>query len=219
MEKYNNNDNKEELNINKLINFLHKYDYNYKTINIDIADKKDNYVILEINIINNDGNNIIKKRYKKYTRKYNRNKAISKNSLINLKHSKINDNFIRKDKDNDKNMNNIEMEIEKLEISNLDLLENKSQIKNYEINLKYNKKHINIIEKEFLWFQRKITNNYKIEIYSINKKIKDFINLKKVNIINGTSWTPKDVKYLLQLLSNKIDSIFIKHNFMLNVKQ
>lgn len=219
---------KEELNTDKLINFLHKYNYNYKALSIDITNKNDNYVILEINIINNDDKNIIKKKYKKYIKKYNRKKPISSKSLTNLKNMKIcNNDFIEK-KQNHKIIsrnNNLEQEIGKLKISNKDLLkneENKEQINEYKIIFKDDKikdniknDNINITEKVNFHLQQKIINNYELDIYNFNnniKKIKEYINLKKINIINGTLWRPKDVYFLLQEVLNKINIILMEYN-------
>lgn len=209
---------KEELNTDKLINFLHKYNYNYKALSIDITNKNDNYVILEINIINNDEKNIVEKKYKKYIKKYNKKKPISTKSLINLKNMKIcNNDFIEKKQDHEiiSRNNKIEQEIEKLEISNIDLLKKEEKIFNDKIEDNIKNDKINIIEKNKFHLQRKIINNYELDIYNFNnniKKIKEYINLKKINIINGTLWKPKDVYCLLQEILNKINIILIEYN-------
>lgn len=175
MEKENN---KEELNIDKLINCLNKYNYNYKTVNIDIKNKKNNYVILEINVINDDGNNIIKKRYKKYLKKYKRRNPISNKSLINLKYTKMADNNSIDEKQDNKekiNDNQIEIDTEELKISNLNLSKNmkiRERIEEYDSKNKYDKKEvIKKIDKNYnvensnLYLWQRIIKYHKLDIY------------------------------------------------------
>lgn len=224
-------DNKEELNINKLINFLHKYNYDYKTINIDIINKGDNYVTLEINVIDNNKNNIGKKKYKKYTKKYNRKNPISEKSLSNLKNNKIYNNDLEKKsiyKINENNNKN-EIDVKELEICSLDIIEkDKSSYFNYNSLIFKDNKEItdlksfyennNIIKSNILCLQEKIVNNHKIDIYNLNKIIKninDFINLEECNIINGVIWKPKDVICLLQNLLNRINTILTNYKILL----
>lgn len=228
MEKENN---KEELNIDKLINCLNKYNYNYKTVNIDIKNKKNNYVILEINVINDDGNNIIKKRYKKYLKKYKRRNPISNKSLINLKYTKMADNNSIDEKQDNKekiNDNQIEIDTEELKISNLNLSKNmkiRERIEEYDSKNKYDKKEvIKKIDKNYnvenpnLYLWQRIIKYHKLDIYNnIIKEIKSFINLKRFNIINGTLWNNKDVECLLKLLLHRIDAIFTDYCYSLSI--
>lgn len=81
--------------IDKISNILNKYEWNYKSVNIEILSKNEKMVYYNISI-KYDNDKIEIKKYKKHLTSYNRKVKINPNSLNNLKYKKKlnNDNII-----------------------------------------------------------------------------------------------------------------------------
>lgn len=81
--------------IDKISNILNKYEWNYKSVNIEILSKDEKMVYYNISI-KYDNDKIETKKYKKHLTSYNRKVKINPNSLNNLKYKKKlnNDNII-----------------------------------------------------------------------------------------------------------------------------
>lgn len=218
------------IDLDKLSIFLHKYNYNYIQMNLNLIKKNENCIFFEIKVLYDDGT-YFKKEYKKYLKKYNRKKNISKNSLNNLKHIKKENDTI-----------NIIDRMENFSTQNMGLISNRCADNTININEKQNQYNIDIlqdtkkIEKDKICksigndkFDEEIdnTNCYNCQIkgnnisYLSNLLSKTFIgDIKKINnLIENANGTMKVLEDLINLENIKTNKLYHEINSIINNKK